>query len=174
MPLPSAAAVLLEAWRDLDRALDGLSKADAERRLGAASPISWTIAHLAENVDRLVNDLFFGGRLSPYLGDRSFRFGATGEPADWLVAMREAQKVSEACRSHLMGLSEEDLDRRVPYDGSNVGMRVAAQKHGGVSLRYVLIRVALHHYYHIGEIVTARKTAGHDVGDFPGLLEACF
>src|SRR3990170_1774590 len=165
MPTPSPVAMLVEAWRDLDRALDGLSKADAERRLGGASPISWTVAHLAENVDRLINDLFLGKERNPFVMDGSFRFGATGEPADWLAAMREARKGRGACHSHLMGLSEGGLDRRVPYSGSNVGMRVAAERHGGVSLRYVLVRVALHHYYHIGEIVSARKAAGHDAGD---------
>lgn len=29
----------------------------------------------------------------------------------------------------------------------------------------------MHHYYHLGEIATARKALGHDIGDFPGLVE---
>src|SRR3990170_1976052 len=153
MPTPSPVAMLVEAWRDLDRALDGLSKADAERRLGGASPISWTVAHLAENVDRLINDLFAGLERNAFLlRGRRFVFGAVGEPTDWGTVLREAQRVKEACRAYLEGLSDNDLERRVPYDGSSVNLQVAAERGGGLSLRYALIRVALHHYYHIGEI----------------------
>jgi hypothetical protein len=174
MSIPAAAAMVLEAWCDLDRALDGLSPEDAGRRLGGASPISWTVAHLAENLDRLVNELFLGRERSAFLKDGSFRFGAAGDPAEWDSVLRESEQVRKACRAYLEGLSEGELERRVPYEGSNAAMRAAAQRTGGISLRYALIRVALHYYYHIGEIVSARRAAGHEVGDFPGLLETCF
>ena len=173
MALPAPAAIVLDAWSDLDRALDGLSAADAERRLDGASPISWTVAHLAENVDRLINDLFLGRERNAFLKEGAFRFGAAGDPAGWEAVLREARGVREGCRLFLERLSDGDLDRRVPYDGSNVAMRALAERGGGVSLSYALIRVALHHYYHIGEIVSARRAAGHQVGDFPGLRESC-
>jgi hypothetical protein len=173
MSLPAAAAMVVEAWRDLDRALDGLSSGDAERRLGGASPISWTVAHLAENVDRLLNDQFLGEERNVFLNVGPFKFGAPGDPADWETVLQEAQKVRETCRRHLEGLSESDLERRAPYEGSSAAIREATEKAGGISLRYALIRVALHHYFHIGEIASARRAAGHQVGDFPGMLEAC-
>ncbi len=140
--------------------------------MGDASPISWTVAHPAENVDRLINDLFLGKERNAFLKGGSFRVGAAGEPAEWEAVLRETLNVREACRSFLEGLSEGDLERRVPYDGS-LAIRAAAERAGGLSLRYALARLALHHYYHIGEIVSARRAAGHQVEDFPGPLEAC-
>jgi hypothetical protein len=50
----------------------------------------------------------------------------------------------------------------IVYDGSIEYLRPI-----GLSLRYALMRIAAHHFVHVGEIVTIRSRLGHTVGDFP-------
>ncbi len=168
MATTAAAAMLLEAWKDLDRATADLASEDAERRIGTASPISWSVAHCAEQLDSFVNARFQGRKRHRFIGREAFRFGAAGEPADWPQVQAAVAEVRDVARPYLEGLSEVDLERRLPYDGS-----MAALRETGMTVRYGLIRIALHHYFHIGEIVAARNALGHRVGDYPGLLEGC-
>ena len=42
---------------------------------------------------------------------------------------------------------------------------------GALVLR--LVRIAAHHYFHIGVVACQRDRMGHAVGDYPGLLVAC-
>ena len=168
--MPTAlAGMVVEAWNDLDRATAGLSSEDAERRVGTASPISWSVAHLAEHLDANVNARFQQQDRHPFFGQETFRFGAAGDAADWSRVQLAVQEVRQAAGPFLKGLAEADLSRTVPYDGAIA----VARKAGEMSLEYALIRVALHHYFHIGEIAAVRNSLGHQVGDYPGMLEAC-
>lgn len=160
--------MVLEAWKDLDRATAGLSSEDASRRIGTASPIGWSVAHCANQLDTYVNVLLQGREPHAFLGQERFRFGSAGDPADWEHVRAAVAEVREAARPYLESLSEEDFTRHVPYTGS-----LAALRETGMSVRYALIRIALHHYFHIGEIAAARTSLGHQVGDYPGLLEEC-
>jgi hypothetical protein len=160
--------MVLEAWKDLDRATAGLSSEDASRRIGTASPISWTVAHCANQLDSYVNVLFQGREPHQFLGQERFRFGAAGDPVDWEQVRAAVAEVHNAASPYLERLSETDLTRHVPYTGSLTALRET-----GMSVRYALIRIALHHYFHIGEIAAARTSLGHRVGDYPGLLEQC-
>jgi hypothetical protein len=168
MAMSAVAGMVLEAWNDLDRATAGLSAEDASRRIGTASPISWSIAHCANQIDSYVNVLFQGREPHPFLGQEGFRFGAAGDPAAWEQVQAAVAEVREIARPYLESLSEADLQLHVPYRGSLTALRET-----GMSVRYALIRVALHHYFHIGEIAAARTSLGHQVGDYPGLLEQC-
>ncbi len=168
MPNTATAGMVLEAWNDLDRATAGLSSDDAERRIGAASPISWSVAHCAQQLDSFVNARFQGHDRHPFVGRDSFRFGAPGAPTGWEQVQAAAAEVRDTARPYLQALTEADLARRMPYDGSLTALRET-----GISVRYGLIRIALHHYFHIGEIASARNAIGQRVGDYPGLLEAC-
>jgi hypothetical protein len=40
-----------------------------------------------------------------------------------------------------------------------------------VTLRYTLLRVLAHHYFHIGELASKRAAAGTSVGDYPGPMQ---
>lgn len=166
MSTTAVAGMVLEAWKDLDRATANLSSEDAERRVGTASPISWSAAHVTEQLDTFVNARFQGKARHTFLGRDVFRFGAAGDPADWSQVQQAVAEVRETARAYLEGLTDVDLDRHVAYDGS-----IRPLRETGLSVRYGLIRVALHHYFHIGEIAAVRKTLGHNVGDYPGLLE---
>jgi hypothetical protein len=168
MAATAVAGMVLEAWDDLDRVTAGLTESDAVRRIGSASPISWSVAHLANQLDSWVNVLFQGREPHPFIGQEAFRYGAAGEPAPWAQVQEVVSEVRQVARPYLEGATEGDLAREVPYTGT---MRQLQGRE--VSLRYALVRIALHHYFHIGEIASARTSVGHQVGDYPGVLEEC-
>ena len=161
------AALVLEAWRDLDRATADLSAEDAERRIGSASPISWTVAHCTHMVDSWLNVNFQAAEPHPFINGDVFRKGATGEALDWQDVQLAVDEVRAAARPYLESIEHEALYERVPYTGS-----IEKLRESGFSPRYAMMRIAAHHYFHIGEIVAARGTLGHDVGDYPGTMEA--
>ena len=155
-------AMVREAWRDLGRVVADLEQKDAERRLPNASPISWTVAHCTHMVDSWLNVRFQGTSPHPSLNGDALRKGAAGDPLDWSEVQIAVQEVRTISRHFLDGLTEEDLETKRPYTGSLEALRAA-----GISPRYALIRISAHHYFHIGEIASARTALGHDVGDYP-------
>ena len=162
------AGMVLEAWRDLDRAVADLSREDAERRLPNASPISWTVAHCTHMVDSWLNVNFQGTSPHPSLNGDSLREGAAGDALDWNEVHVAVEEVRTIARHYLNALTDDDLDTKIDYTGS-----IEALRSTGISPRYALMRIAAHHYFHIGEIAGARTALGHDVGDYPGLMKAC-
>ena len=162
------ASLVLEAWRDLDRATANLSAEDAERRVGTASPISWSVAHCTHMVDSWLNVNFQGAEPHAFLNGDTFRKGAAGGPLAWDAVQSAVGEVREAASGYLESCREDHLAERMPYTGSIVALRET-----GFSPRYALIRIAAHHYLHIGEIAMARAALGHDVGDYPGAMERC-
>ena len=162
------ASLVLEAWRDLDRATANLSAEDAERRVGTASPISWSVAHCTHMVDSWLNVNFQGAEPHAFLNGDTFRKGAAGDPLAWDAVRSAVGEVRKAASGYLESLREDHLAERMPYTGS-----IAALRESGLSPRYALMRIAAHHYLHIGEIAMARAALGHDVGDYPGAMERC-
>ena len=162
------ASLVLEAWRDLDRAVADLSPANAERRIGSASPISWTVAHSTHMVDSWLNVNFQAAEPHPFINGDAFRKGAAGDALDWHDVQLAVEEVRASARPYLESIGEEQLEQRLPYTGSIESLRAS-----GFSPRYAMMRIAAHHYFHAGEIVAARGTLGHDVGDYPGVMKAC-
>ena len=162
------ASLVLEAWHDLDRATANLSAEDAERRAGTASPISWSVAHCTHMVDSWLNVNFQGAEPHALLNGDTYRRGAAGDAPDWLAVQSAVGEVRAAASGYLESLREDHLAERIPYAGS-----IAALRETGFSPQYALMRIAAHHYLHIGEIAMTRAALGHDVGDYPGLLERC-
>lgn len=159
------AALLFDAWDDLDRATAGLSAAEATAVQTEGSSFAWTIGHLANQVDAWMNVRFAGLEPHPLIGGQQFRFGGSGAANDWDAIHDAALEVRERARVYLSSVSEGDLDRVVPYDGSIKHLRQS-----GITLRYALHRTIAHHYFHIGEIATKRDWLGHSPGDYPGLM----
>ncbi len=157
-----------EAWRDLDRAVADLSREDAERRLPNASAISWTVAHCTHMVDSWLNVNFQGTSQHPSLEGDTLRKGAAGDALDWNEIQLVVQEVRTIARHYLDALTDNDLDTKIDYTGSIGELRAS-----GISPRYALMRISAHHYFHIGEIASARTALGHDVGDYPGLMKSC-
>jgi len=175
------AGMVREAWADLDRVVEGLSREDAERKLPNASAFSWTVAHCTHMVDSWLNVNFQGTSPHPSLnGDtrgshrsldaspQTLRKGAAGDALDWNEVQVAVEEVRTIARHYLNALTEDDLDTKIDYTGS-----IEALRSTGISPRYALMRIAAHHYFHIGEIASARVVLGHDVGDYPGLMKAC-
>lgn len=166
MTAPILPTMLLAAWEDLNRVLRGLTEQEGSLRLGGGSAFSWTAAHLANQLDGYLNVRLQNRDPHPLIGQPVFRFGGPGKPGDWAAIQQGIQEVHERARPFLESLSEADMERSVPYQGSLAPL----QERGSVTVRYSLARIVLHHYYHIGEIATKRVLLGHEVGDYPGML----
>ena len=170
MPMPRSKLVglLFEAWKDMDRVLADLDPEEAVRRLGGGSSIAWTAAHVANQVDAWISVRFQRRSAHDLIGQTRLRVGGTGAAGDWQAIQAGIQEVRDAARAYLERLNDSDLDLALPYDGSLSHLRES-----GLSLRYALLRICAHHYYHIGEIATKRSALGRRMGDYPGPLEDC-
>lgn len=131
----------------------------------AGSTYAWTVAHLANQVDSWINVRFAHGAPHPLVSADRYRFGGDGRADAWAELRDAAAGVRAAATTYLGSLTESDLERTMPYPGSLPELRDRP-----VSLRYTLIRVVTHHYFHIGELASKRSAAGHSVGDYPGPL----
>ena len=161
-------ALVLEAWQDLDRVLEGLDAETATRQPDGQSAFGWTLAHVTNQVDSWINVNFQHQPPHPLIGAPEFRAGSAGAATDWDAIRTGVDDVRRAARPYLEGLTGTDLERLVPYTGSLQPLR----QHG-LRLRYALVRIAAHHYFHIGVVACQRDRMGHAVGDYPGLLVAC-
>jgi hypothetical protein len=156
--------LLLDAFDDLDRVLHNLSSEDAVRHVDGSS-FAWTVAHLANQVDAWTNVRIQGLDPHPLISQQRFRFGGPGEAEDWDAIQTGVVEVRAAATAYLDRVTDADLNRVHPYEGS-----VESLKDTGITLRYALSRTIAHHYFHIGEIASKRDRLGHSVGDYPGLL----
>jgi uncharacterized damage-inducible protein DinB len=161
---PAVIGALLDAFTDLGRVLEGMSDEEALAG-GAGSSYAWTVAHLANQVDSWINVRFAGEAPHPLVSADRYRFGGDGRAESWAELRDAAVGVRATAAAYLTSLSEADLERSIPYPGS-----LPELKDRQVSLRYTLIRVLTHHYFHIGELASKRSAAGHSVGDYPGPL----
>ncbi|MBM3933792.1 MAG: DinB family protein [SAR202 cluster bacterium] len=159
--------LVVEAWKDLDRAVAGLSAEDAVKRHAGGSSFAWTLAHVTHQVDVWVNVRFAKHPPHPVVAQDRFRFGGTGDASEWEAIQQGVKEVRERALAYLADKSDEDLEATVPYTGSHVRLREL----GALSLRYALYRAVSHHYFHIGEVASKRDALGHKVGDYPGTLE---
>jgi uncharacterized damage-inducible protein DinB len=161
---PAVIGALLDAFTDLGRVIDGMSEEEALASDGG-STYAWTVAHLANQVDSWINVRFAHADGHPLVSADRYRFGGDGRAESWAELRDAAAEVRLAAATFLSTLTEADLERSIPYPGSLPELRGRQ-----VSLRYTLIRVVTHHYFHIGELASKRSAAGHSVGDYPGPL----
>ena len=160
--------LVFEAWDDLDRVTAGLDDQTMMDRSEGGSAFGWTIGHVTTMIDAWINVRFAGHSPHPLLSPDQFRLGASGIADNWPAIAIAVADVRRVARAYLADLDESALDQTVPYDGSFVVLREP-----GLTLRYALLRIAAHHYYHIGEIASKRDRRGDRVGDYPGLLQHC-
>lgn len=165
MPQSKTVGLLFDAWDDFARVLAGLDTA-AVTSAADGSSFAWTAAHTANQVDAWINVRFAGHDPHPLIGQQRFRFGGSGQAEDWDAVLSGVAEVQAAARAYLEPLSEADLERVIPYDGSITDLREK-----GLRLRYAVHRACAHHWFHIGEIAAKRARLEHDVGDYPGRLE---
>lgn len=141
--------------RELRRAVDGMTVADLERRVGGINSVAWMVGHLAwqeqgywltSRGEPAVADLHAFGHARPEapprfgeLFDVWVRVTAAADP--WLVGLQD-----EDLRAHLQG-------RRL-FDEENIGT--------------LLTRTSSHYYLHIGQITAIRKLLDYPVPGFVG------
>lgn len=153
--------LLVTAWTDIDRALEGVALDDLTRQLDGGSSFAWTLAHVTHGIDSWINGRF--QRLQPhpiYAGGR-FRFGTDGAASDWQAIRQATEEVRERALTYLSS-DAANLDAVMPYDGAYPPFR----EHG-IQLRPAIIQNAIHHVYHLGEIATKRELMGYETPTFP-------
>ena len=148
--------LMYESWSNLDGAIDGLTPEEATTRHYGGSAVGWTLGHVTNMVDSWINVRFQRLPPNPVVSHPMFRTGGSGEAEDWPTMLAAVRDVRETARRYLDSIEETDLDRVIPYDGSIDFLRET-----GLPLRYALMRIAAHHYIHMGEIVTIRSRLGH-------------
>lgn len=158
-----AARVLITAWEDFDRALEGVTEEEATRQVLGGSSFAWTLAHVSSAIDSWLNGRFQGFRIEPLLAEERFRYGGSGLATDYTKIREAVDRVRALAEPYMLGLSEDDLELTLPYDGSH-----SAFREHGIQLRAAILQNAVHHHYHVGEIVTKRELLGHVQGAFPG------
>ena len=164
--------LLFEAWSDMDRVVDGLDPGEAVQQIYGGSSYAWTYAHMGNSTDAWINVRM--RNLAPHqlLGQEHFRFGGTGQAEEWQAIREGVREVRSTARTYLEGMEDDDLGGAFLQDTS-FGGRLAPLSQHNVSLRYAILRLCAHHYYHIGEIGTKRDLRGQRVGDYPSVLEQC-
>jgi hypothetical protein len=159
--------LLLTAWDDLDRANADVSDTDMLRRIDGASCFAWTLAHVTYGIDSWINKRFQEMPLDPLLSDPRFGYGGDGGADDWPAIRDAITKSRDRLRPYLLTLSDADLNLTLPYDGSYAPFRER-----GINLRVAIVQNAIHHIFHLGEIVAKRELMGYDTGSFPGAFGA--
>ncbi|HTX92662.1 MAG TPA: DinB family protein [Anaerolineales bacterium] len=148
------------ARREFVRCLEGVSEADAQRRLLPMNCISWMVGHLANQEHRYWVIFAQGKDVAPGLYD----LVGYGKPAStpaladmWAVW----HKVTAAADSYLDTLTPEKMTGFLLRDGKPVDESIGT----------LLMRNLYHYWYHTGEASAVRQMLGHAnvpefVGDF--------
>jgi DinB family protein len=165
-PMDPLVGLVFGAWDDFDRVLNGLSAGDAGLQPGGQSSAAWALGHVTEHLDRWINHTLQGRDRDALLGVDRFRMGSPGAADDWDAIRTATQEVRAAARPYLEGITADRLDERYEFQGAISG------ELGGLTLRYALMRIGAHHYFHIGVIACQRDLRGDSVGDYPGLMRS--
>ncbi|MGH2609207.1 MAG: DinB family protein [Tepidiformaceae bacterium] len=155
-----AAGLLSEAMNDLRLAIEGVPDDTATQRFAGGSSIAWLASHVTQGLDSLVLYRFTRRLRDPLLSDPNLGNGGDGLVIDWPALRARIRVTHELAGQYLAALTEEDLLRNVPYDGS-----IAVLRPVGLTLEYALLRVAAHHFAHAGEIAAIRSAIGSPLPD---------
>ena len=159
--------LLYEAWADFDRVISGLDPFTATRSLEQGSSIAWAAAHVTAHLDNWINVRFAASAPNPLIGEERFRlYGEAVSQEEWQPILTSVQEVRSGVKYYLD--ASPAMDTLIPYTGS-----IDTLRQTGITLRYAILRMAAHHYFHIGEISTKRDRLGQSVGDYPGTLSEC-
>jgi uncharacterized damage-inducible protein DinB len=147
---------------EFKRGLEGLTDADARRRLMPMNCITWNIGHLAWQEQRYWLTRMQNKILLPKLNEQ-FCYGceAVTPPLDEI--WEAWQTVVKAADPFLDTLSVADLQRDLIIDGQASGLKAGN----------LLQRMIYHYWYHLGESLAIRQQLGHTalpevVGDIDG------
>ena len=146
------------ARNEFVRSLEGVSDADARKRLGPMNAISWNIGHLSVQEQAYWVILAQGENLYPDL----YRLVGNGSPPSTppLDEMWQAwTEITQAADIYLATVTTETLQTHFERKG----------KIQGESVGTMLLRNIYHYWYHCGEASAIRQSLGHtDLPQFVG------
>lgn len=149
---------------ELVRCLEGVSDADARRRLRPMNCISWIVGHLANQENAYWVLMAQGRQLVPDLR----RLVGSGQPASTppLADMWDAWRtVTTAADVYLDMLTPELMQTHLERLGRPVAENIGT----------LLLRNIYHYWFHIGETHAIRQMLGHaDLPQFVGDMSSAF
>ena len=132
------------------RAIQGVSEADAQKRLLPMNCLSWNIGHLAWQEQRYF--LHFAQEQIPFPEiNKAFAYGAPACTPTLAEAVTAWKTITSAVDPWLDALTPEILQQAVILNG-----KPSDRIYGNL-----LQRVIYHYWYHIGENMAIRQQLGH-------------
>jgi uncharacterized damage-inducible protein DinB len=151
------------ARSEFQRALEGLSEADAQRRLLPMNCISWNIGHLAWQEQRYWLDRGQGQVLLPQLNEQ-FANGAPACTPSLAEAWAAWHTITQAADPWLDQLTTADLQRQ-----HELTVRGQTRVY---TFGTLMLRTIYHYWYHTGENMAIRQQLGHTgLPDFVGNID---
>lgn len=147
---------------EFQRALEGLTDADARQRLMPMNCISWNVGHLAWQEQRYWLFRLQGQILLPELNEK-FCYGCPAHTPPLAEMWAAWQTVVTAADPFLDTLTTEDL--LLPHP-------LAEDPDYSFTAGNLMQRVIYHYWYHTGESLAVRQMLGHpNLPDFVGNID---
>jgi hypothetical protein len=147
--------------RELNRALEGISEADLDKRVAGMNSCAWIVAHLAWQEQRY----WLEPRQLPPVADLSpYKSGGAITHPSFSEIYPLWQEITGQSEGWLNSLNEDDL--RLHFSGSKF---FEIENRGSLMTRFIG-----HYYLHIGQITVIRKILGYDVPSFVGSQEGAY
>ena len=146
------------ARSELVRCLDGVSDADAVRRVDPMNCLSWIVGHLANHENHLWVKLAQGQTIAPDLQSLvGYGQPASTPPFDEMWAVWHT--IAEAADKYLDTLTPELMQTHFEWQGKATPESVGT----------LLLRNVTHYWFHIGDAHAIRQALGHTgLPDFIG------
>jgi hypothetical protein len=136
--------------REFERGLEGLSEADAGRRLLPMNCISWNVGHLAWQEQKYF--LYYAQGQLPYPEiNTKFAYGAPASTPPLSEMLAAWRAIAYAADPWLESRQSSDFLAPVVRRG----------KPGSISYGSLALRVIYHYWYHTGENMAIRQSLGH-------------
>jgi uncharacterized damage-inducible protein DinB len=151
------------ARSEFQRGLEGVSDADARRRLLPMNCLSWNVGHLAWQEQRYWLYRAQNRVLLPHLNEQ-FAYGAPACTPRLEEAWDAWRTITSAADPWLDQISSEQLEmpRMLDVDGQQVQLTFGS----------LLLRMLYHYWYHTGENQAIRQQLGHaGLQDFVGNID---
>jgi hypothetical protein len=132
------------------RCLDGVSDADARRRLEPMNCISWIVGHLASQEHFLWVRMAQGQNLAPNLHEL-VGFGRPPSTPPWGEMWELWHTITRAADCYLDTLTSEDLGTHLHWKDEPIPESVGTS----------LLRNTYHYWFHLGEAHAIRQILGH-------------
>lgn len=147
---------------EFKRGLQGLSDAEARRRVMPMNCISWNIGHLAWQEQRYWLLRGQGHILLPHINEL-FAFGAPACTPPLAEIWDAWHTITKAADPWLNTLTTEKLQQPVIIDGEPSSFILGS----------LFQRILYHYWYHLGENMAIRQMLGHtELPDFVGDIDS--